>query len=138
MRRQKRTIVREGVARVDEQKRAAIRLGADDAPRRLQHLAHAGVLVSIAKSALVGLLIGVPQHIPLQTELRQADADDHRAAEPLGGQVDSLGKHAAHDRETDGDSLAIRLKLIQKRRPRRVVHLGRLLQQGNLRQRLPQ
>ena len=76
---------------VDEQHRAAVGLGADDAAGGLQAFAKAGVKLGRFKAALAFVVCEkLHQGISLLTDLGHADAHDRSADQPVARQVDAL------------------------------------------------
>ena len=80
---------------VNEQYHAPVLRRADDPPRRLQDLVHAGVAVGIVKTRAAGLLKVISQLFLAGSNLRQTGADNGYTDQTLPCQVYALAKDAA-------------------------------------------
>ena len=133
MRRHQAAGVRGQESVVNEQYHAPVLRRADDPPRRLQDLVHAGVAVGIVKTRAAGLLKVISQLFLAGPDLRQTGADNGYTDQALPCQVYALAKDAAqHGKPEQGLSVP-RQELRQKLRALALVHGGFLAEGGLVR-----
>ena len=101
-------------------------LGADDPPRRLQHLVHAGKAVGAVEAAAVLFVKVAAQHLLPGADLGQAHPHDGAADQPAAHQIDPLPKDAAQHPEAQQGLGGVGDKAGQKGRPPGLVQAALL------------
>ena len=133
MRRKQPGVFRLSKTVVQQQDNAPVLRRADDSPRRLQDLVHAGVAVGVVEAAAVQCVVVTAQHLRPGVHLRQPDPHDGAADETVTGKVYALTEDAAHHAEAQQSFFGGGNKSGQKLCPSGVVQPAFLYESADVR-----